>query len=103
MVVRKRRWDWENGSWTESAFPGVRVPSYFWAGGLNARLLGRARLGAVPVRVLSLFKAKPGPAWFRLFIAPNRRVLRAEMLTESHFMTNRFSGFNEPAKIEVPA
>jgi hypothetical protein len=103
ILIGRRRWDREGTRWVESPFPGVRVPAYVWEGARNARLLGRARLAGVPVRVLAAFSNESIPAWFRIFVAADGRVLEAEMLSESHFMRHRFSGLNEPVRIEAPA
>jgi len=102
ILIRDKRWDWEAGRWVESPFPGVEAPSYFWSRATNARVIGRARIRGVPVRVLSVFNRRSGLSWFRLLVAPDDRVLKAEMLTESHFMTHRFVAFDEPLEIEAP-
>lgn len=105
IIIGRRRWDREGTRWVKSRFPvpGVRAPSYVWAGARNARLLGTTRLAGVPVRVLATFSDASIPAWFRIFVAADKRVVEAEMLTESHFMYHRFSGLNKPIRIEPPA
>lgn len=104
ILIGKRRWDREGGKrWVESPFPGVRAPTYGWEGARNARLLGRTRLAGVPVYVIAAFIDESIPAWFRVFVADDGRVLEAEMLTESHFMRHRFSGLDQPVRIEPPA
>jgi hypothetical protein len=102
ILIRDTRWDREGRRWVRSPFPGVEAPSYVWAGATNARVLGRARVLGGLVRVLSGFSRRPGPYWFRLFIASDDRVLRAEMLAQSHFMTHRFAAFDAPLEIEAP-
>lgn len=104
VLIGRRRWDWEDGHWVASPFPGVSALSYLWDEATHARLLGKSTLTGGPVSVLSLFRADPSfPAWFQLFVAPDGRVLEAEMLAPSHFMVHRFNRFNEPVSIEPPA
>ena len=104
ILIGKRRWDREGTKrWVESPFPGVQAPTYVWEGARNARLLGRTRLDGAPVHVLAAFSNASIPAWFRIFATGDGRVLEAEMLTESHFMHHRFSGLNQPVRIEPPA
>lgn len=103
ILIGRRRWDWQEGRWVRSPFPGVRAPTYPWEGATSARLLGRAKVGGEPVRVLALFRTDSQlQVWFRLFVAADARVLRAEMLAPGHFMIDRYSGFNEPVTIEPP-
>lgn len=103
ILIGKRRWDREGTKrWIESPFPGVRVPTYGWEGARNVRLLGRTRLAGVPASVLAAVVDASVPAWFRIFVADDGRVLEAEMLTESHFMHHRFSDLDKPVRIEPP-
>lgn len=59
-------------------------------------------MGGELAEALALFLPNRFPAWFRLLVAPDGRVLEAEMLAPGHFMTHRFSGFDEPVSIEPP-
>jgi len=103
IIVGKRRWDREGDRWLESPFPGSPVPTYVWDGAKQARLLGSTTLRGTPVQILALYDPNLGPAWFRLLVAPNGRVLEARMLAPAHFMTQRFSGFDEPLTLEAPS
>ncbi|MGH3134596.1 MAG: hypothetical protein ACRDNY_12810, partial [Gaiellaceae bacterium] len=102
ILIGDRRWDLEGTRWVESPIPAVRVPSYVWEGSRNARLLGRTRVAGIPVSVLAAFD-RSIPAWFRIFVARDGRVVEAEMLSQGHFMRHRFFGLNEPIEIEAPA
>jgi hypothetical protein len=103
ILIGKRRWDWERGRWVESPFPGAEAPVYAWQGASRARLLGRATVRGQPVKILAvLLPDETFPAWFRLFVTNGGRVLKASMLAPSHFMTQRFSSFDEPVEIEPP-
>jgi hypothetical protein len=46
----------------------------------------------------------PGtPAWWRLTIdRRTHRVLEDRLVTHGHFMTQRFTAFNQPLRIEPP-
>lgn len=103
VLIGKRRWDWQRGRWIKSPFPRGRQPSYAWTGARNARIIGRAKLGAVPVQIIALYDDTYAPVWLRIYVARDRRVLRVEMLTQSHFMTHRFADFDKPITIEPPS
>jgi hypothetical protein len=103
VIVGRHRYDFQGGKWVASPFPETRSPSYIWKGASRARLLGPATVDGQPVQVLALFlPRREFPAWFRLAVRPDGQVLEADMLGPSHFMVNRFSGFDEPVSIEVP-
>lgn len=103
ILIGDKRWDLEGGRWVESPFPGVRAPSYAWEGARNARLIGRKTIGGVATRVVAAFSPGDGfPAWFRLYIGPDNRVVAADMLAQGHFMSHRFSQLNAPVVIEAP-
>jgi hypothetical protein len=103
VVIGARRWDFEHGRWRESETASLRVPSYIWQGASRARLVGHTRLNGEPVRILVAFRPSSDfPAWFRLYVAPDDRVLEAHMLAPAHFMVDRFSGFDRPLAIEPP-
>lgn len=101
ILIGTRRWDLEGGRWVESPIPAVRAPTYAWEGSRNARLIGRTRVAGTSVSVVSAF-ARSIPAWFRIFVRSDGRVIEAEMLAEGHFMRHRFFGLNEPVEIEAP-
>jgi hypothetical protein len=103
VVIGTRRWDRGPNGWVETPSDRLRMPAFMWDGAGRGRLLGRSRLGGEPVRVIAAFR--PGdryPAWFRLFVTSEQRIVRAEMLAPSHFMVDRISRFDRPARIEPP-
>jgi hypothetical protein len=102
IVIGRKRWDFRNGRWERSSFPGLRVPTYMWDGARNARLLGKTRLRGRPVQILSVYDREPIPAWFRLLVDPQARVLDARMIAPSHFMHQQFSDLNGPIVIRPP-
>lgn len=102
IIIARTRWDFHDGRWERSPFPGLRVPNYMWEGARNARVLGMTNHRGRPVHVLSVYDRRPVPAWFRLLVDAHGRVLDAEMLAASHFMRQRFSAFNAPISIEPP-
>jgi len=102
IIIGRNRWDLRNGRWERSAFPGLRVPTYMWDGAYNPRLLGTTRFSGRPVQILSVYDHDPIPAWFRLLVDAQGRVLDASMIAPSHFMREQFSDFNGPIVIRPP-
>jgi len=102
IIIGRNRWDFRNGGWERSAFPGLRVPTFMWDGARNARVLGKTRLQGRPVQILSVFDREPIPAWFQLLVDPQGRVREARMIAPSHFMHQQFSAFNGPIVIRPP-
>jgi hypothetical protein len=103
IVIGKRRWDWDNGRWHESSDDPIQAPAYNWEGAGRPRLLGRAVVAGVSVRVLAAFRPNESyPAWFRLFVARDGRILRMEMSAPAHFMVDRYTGLDRPLRIEPP-
>jgi hypothetical protein len=98
VLIGRARWDYSGGRWERTPYPGLRVPSYMWDGAGNARIL-RSVGGK---EVLSVFDHEPLPAWFRLTVDREHRVLDAEMLAPSHFMRQRFRDFNTQIRITPP-
>jgi hypothetical protein len=103
IIIGNRRWELEGSRWVATPFPRTRFPSYFWSRASHARLLGVKQIDGRSVKVLAVFNGRQGPSWFRLFVARDNRVLSAEMLAPSHFMTHIFSGFDRPLRIERPS
>jgi hypothetical protein len=99
VIIGGARWDKVGARWERSTFPGLSTRSFMWDGAFNARVVGTAAGGA---RVLTAFDFQPVPAWFRLTVGPEGRVHEAEMIAASHFMTQGFSRFNAPIKIQPP-
>jgi hypothetical protein len=102
IIIGRNRWDFRNGRWERSAFPGLRVPTYMWDGARNPRLLGQTRFRGRLVQILSVYDREPVPAWFRLLVDARGRVLDARMIAPSHFMHQQFSDFNGPVVIRPP-
>jgi hypothetical protein len=100
VIIGDTRWDFRNGNWEQSAFPGLDVRDLLmWHEAKNPRVLRRHEDG---VQELTAFGLKPVPAWFRLEVAPSGRVVEAEMTAASHFMLHRYAGFDEGVMIEAP-
>jgi hypothetical protein len=103
VIIRDSRWDYRDGRWERSSFPGFRA-TFMWDGAGHARILNE-RLGRKDtVLVLAVYDREPVPAWFKLHVSERtNRVLEAEMLSPSHFMHHRYGGFNRPLAIRPPA
>ena len=99
VIIGGARWDKAGARWERSAFPGLTTKAFMWDGAVNARVVGTAAGGAL---VLTAFDSRPVPAWFRLTVGPDGRVREAEMVAPSHFMTQGFSRFNAPIRIQPP-
>ena len=102
IIVGQNRWDFRDGRWARSTFPGIRLPTYMWDGARNARLLGQTRFRGRLVQILSVYDREPVPAWFRLLVDPRGRVLDSRMIAPSHFMRQQFTAFNGPIAIRPP-
>ncbi len=104
IVIGPRRWDWDGKAWAKSETQPLPEPSYVWSGAERPRLLGRSTVGGKPVAVLGVFNPDARyPAWFRLYVARDNRVVRAQMFAPAHFMLDRFSAFNAPLAINPPS
>jgi copper transport protein len=95
------------GPWTiERGSPTYPVPTMVWDPFHpyeDASIVGAGKVNGEPTRIVSFFGASPGlPVWFRLWIARDGRVLRAEMRAQGHFMNERFSAFDRPITISPP-
>jgi hypothetical protein len=100
VIIGDTRWDFRNGSWEQSAFPGLDVRELLmWHEAKNPRVLRRHEDG---VQELTAFGLKPVPAWFRLEVEPSGRVVEAEMTAASHFMLHRYADFDEGVTIRAP-
>jgi hypothetical protein len=104
IVIGGTRWDSQDGGpWERSETPGVHVPTYMWNGAGSPRSLGTTTLGGRRVRVLSVFRPDNDfPAWFRLYVGADDRVVRADMFAPAHFMVDRLSRFDQPVSIVPP-
>jgi hypothetical protein len=100
VIIGNTRWDFRNGRWEESAFPGLDVRELLmWHDAKNPRVLRRHEDG---VQEVTAFGLKPVPAWFRLEVEPSGRVVEAEMTAASHFMLHRYADFDKGVTIKAP-
>ena len=96
VIIGRKRWDYD-GRWQRGPFPGLVVGNVLmWHDAKNPRVLQ-----AGPTTKLAAFALKPVPAWFRLSVRSGR-VVEAQMLAPSHFMTHRYRDFDAPVRIEPP-
>jgi hypothetical protein len=96
VIIGRTRWDYD-GRWQRGPFPGLVVGDVLmWHDAKNPRVLQAGR-----TTKLAAFALKPVPAWFRLRVRSGR-VVEAQMLAPSHFMTHRYSDFDAPVRIEPP-
>lgn len=76
--------------------------NYAQEGATNVRALEMTRLDGRGVVVLGYWV--PGQRyWYRLWIDPARRlILRDQIITPGHYLTDRYHDFNKPARIRPP-
>lgn len=104
VVIGTRRWDWAAGKWTPSTSSRLRLPAYPWQVVTSARLLGSARVGGRPVRVLAALA--PGadfPTWFLLDVGRDGSVVRMRMTTTGHFMVDTYGALDSAPPVRPPA
>jgi len=100
VIIGRTRWDYHDGSWQRSSFPGLNVADVLmWHRAAHARVVGHEANG---VTDLAAFGLEPVPAWFRVRVEPSGRVVEAEMIAASHFMTHRYTDFNGQIEIKAP-
>ncbi len=100
VIIGRTRWDYHDGSWERSSFPGLKVADVLmWHRATHARVVGHEADG---VTDLAAFGLEPVPAWFRMRVGPSGRVVEAEMIAASHFMTHRYRDFNGQIEIKAP-
>jgi hypothetical protein len=100
VIIGRKRWDYLDGRWQETPFPGLNARELLmWYGAKNPRVVRRLPNGDVQ---LSAYGLKPVPAWFRLTVEPSGRVAEAEMTAPAHFMLHRYSDFDSAPAIEPP-
>jgi copper transport protein len=96
IQIGRKRWDRTPGAgWVASRQTPARVPSPWWGPrSRNAYLVG--------VNEIAFFDPQI-PAWFRLTFDPvDRRPLRLRMIAAAHFMTETYSDFDRPIRLEAP-
>jgi hypothetical protein len=100
VIIGRTRWDYHDGSWERSSFPGLKVADVLmWHRATHARIVSHEPGG---VTDLAAFGLEPVPAWFRVSVEPSGRVVEAEMIAASHFMTHRYSDFNGQIQVKAP-
>lgn len=96
VIVGRRRWDRVSASdaWTVSSQDRVDVMHVPWRRAIDAHL--------VAPDVVTFYD--PGTrAWFRVTLQPRTSLPTTVLMTGvSHFMVDRFSGFDAPATIAPP-
>jgi hypothetical protein len=102
VVIGTRRWDSAARGWTPSSTTRLRIPAYPWERTQDPRLLGRATLAGTPVRLVAARTPGAFPTWFVLSVAADARVLRSQMLTTAHFMTDSYGAFDAAPQIRPP-
>jgi hypothetical protein len=104
VVIGTTRWDRIDGTWKRTPYQRIEQPSYMWEGARYARRLGRARVAGQPVDVIAAFRPDGDyPAWFRLYLTRNGRIVRGEMTAPAHFMVDRLSAFNRAGPVLPPS
>lgn len=86
--------------------PAVDVPVVIWdyPNLVAAHTLGTDDLAGRRTTVVSFFiEVNEAPIWYRLWVADDGLVLRAEMRAQGHFMDHDYSAFDEPLTVEAPA
>lgn len=105
------RW-WNRGSpdgaWTEARGSGeglsVRADTFIWDyRTTNHHRIGTDTIDGIPTRIVS-FVTEVGqlPIWYRLWVDDEDRVRRAVMLTQGHFMDQRYYDYDVPIPVEPP-
>jgi hypothetical protein len=103
VVIGTTRWDRVDGRWQKSPYQRTPQPAYMWEGARYPRLLGRVRAAGRTLRVVGVFRPDEDyPAWLRLYVTPERRIVRAEMIAPAHFMVDRLSAFDRAGPIRPP-
>lgn len=96
IVVGATRWDrpMSSGAWTRSGQDRVDVMQLPWARAYDARIVAKNTV---------TFFEPIARAWFRVVVDPKTSLPQTVRMTGvSHFMTDRYSGYNEPAVIRQP-
>jgi hypothetical protein len=105
--IGTRNWDrnTRTSAWIYSTLPEpLKVPFLEWdRTPVNATLLGSGRLRGRPVWLVSHEIYTYTPIWYTVAIDKRTGLLLdTRMVTSSHFMHDRYSGFNQPLAINPP-
>ena len=101
IIIGPRRWDRQRGGkWVPSPQDVTPQPEPIWAGhSTNAYLLE-----STPTTYVVSFFKPIGPVWFTLRLDRKTLLPRSlRMTAAAHFMTHRYTTFNEPRKIRAPS
>lgn len=109
IVVEDRQWSkrGDTPKWEAGQFGGgrpFRTRRWFrWSRyARSVRLVDIRRTTGRRIAELALTDHAT-PVWYRLWVdLSTMRITRARMIANGHFMTHRFSGFNDPFKIQPP-
>lgn len=101
VLIGQRRWDWIGDRWDFRTYPRTRFPSFNWLSAGNPRSLGRSVVDGKQTQIVSAFNARQA-WWYRLWVAEDSLVLKVEMFAASHYMVDRYSGFDKPVSIRPP-
>ncbi|HLK46014.1 MAG TPA: CopD family protein, partial [Acidimicrobiales bacterium] len=95
VVIGSRRWDRASPSrpWLPSTQTPLEVTHPYWSSPTNAHLVA-------PGTVTFLDRAIP--AWFRVTLRNGRPAVQ-HMTAASHFMTDRYVGFDVPVTVSPPS
>lgn len=94
--------------WVASSVPGPPFSwpenhlRAFWGGRAAARVLGTEEVDGVPATVVAFVRPEL-PAWFRVWVDGDGRVVRQRMLAEGHLMEHRYEAFDVPVRVEAPS
>ena len=95
VVIGARRWDRSSDSapWVPSGQTPLDVTHPYWTSPTNAHLVAPNTI---------TFLDRGIPAWFRVTLRDGRPSVQ-HMTAASHFMTDRYAGFDVPAAVSPPS
>jgi hypothetical protein len=99
VIIGSSRWDKVPGqNWVKSQQTPIHQVTPFWVSWTDAHVLDET-----PTAWHVTFFDPKTPGWYELTIAKSSlRPMSMRMEAASHFMTQRYSGFNAPVRIAPP-